>query len=34
MSVVEGYDPKGQTVDYVAKGWEARLLQQAGLLGS
>lgn len=26
---VQGYDPKGQTVDYVAKGWEARLLQQA-----
>ncbi|CAK9014131.1 Peptide deformylase 1A [Durusdinium trenchii] len=26
---VQGYDPKGQAVDYVAKGWEARLIQQA-----
>ncbi len=32
--LAEGYDPKGQSVDYLAKGWEARLLQQAGLLGS
>lgn len=26
---VQGYDPKGQAVDFVASGWEARLLQQA-----
>lgn len=27
--LLPGYDPKGQAVDYVAKGWEARLIQQA-----
>ena len=26
---VRGYDPKGDQVSYIAKGWEARLLQQA-----
>lgn len=26
---VQGIDPKGSEVSYIAKGWEARLLQQA-----